>query len=405
MNTYDKATTGRQDTPQARGWQLVRESNIILKQPPSQLIRVRQNLAEYFGLGLQAPSSLHSAILSVATSLAMRSADFHLVPFLDMWDISNLRPEDSQSHTDESGRRIPSLVERMAKAYAYALLFHPDEHLAADLENTLFPLLRQKGFLGTPGPTIVPLLATGIIRKQTNGRKTTFVTLISPRGNELVTEIHKLTAFKSLRHDLIPGTMFDTLLRSTGDASKVRIEAAVVSRHIKERFFPQTIGYVEHIDTVHNHIHIYDRGSRHMVAEQSMLRPRVGDYVRLTPIIPRSSNFKTALIESILQPGKGLQAPAPQAFGIRQAKVTYVDTQKGYAAWELLPDASGNITPIVETGTTSPACTQGYIHQSLAQTLGKPLPDAGAIISIVAFLKRGKDKVKRPYVVDYEPIS
>lgn len=405
MNTCDTTTTAQQDTPQTRGWQLVRESNIVLKQPPSQLIRVRQYLAEYFKLGLQAPSSLHSAILSVATSLALRSADFHLVSFLDMWDISNLRPEDSESHTDESSRRMPSLVERMAKAYAYALLFHPDEHLAPELENILFPLIRHKGFLGTPGPTIVPLLATSIIRKQTNGRRTTFVTLISPRGNALVTEIHKLTAYKHLRQDLIPGTMFDTLLRTSDDPSKVRVEAAIVSRQVKERFFPQTIGYVEHIDTVHNHIHIYDRGSRHMVAEQSMIHPRVGDYVRITPIIPRGSNFKTALIESILQPGDSLQAAVPQAFGVRRAKVTHVDTQKGYAAWELLPDASGNITPIVETGTTSPIYTKGYIHQSLAQTLGKPLPEAGAVINIVTFLKRGKDKVKRPNVIDYEPIG
>lgn len=379
----------------AQGWALVKVCNEALAN--KDFTTVRQQLAAYFKLGVKGPSNLHSAILSIAVKLGTLCADFHLVPFLNIWGLQHLRPEDSDARVGEDGKRIPSLVERLAKSYAYALLFHPEEHIEPELEAMLFSLLQKKGFVGDDAPKICPLMATRLIQKEVRGHKMTFVSLISPDGEDFLAEVHTLTAFQRLRYDDIPGTVFHAIFRNSEDKGNIRIEAAIPTNSNLEDSFPTKVGYVEFIDSTHGHIHIYDNESRHYVSESSRIRAKVGEYVGFTPIIPKGTNFKTAIIRKVLPSDQGAAK-----FGMRQAKITYTDPTKGFASWELLPSEDGSVHPIVETGTTEPSFTKGYINQQLADSLNQQLPTVGTMVSLVVFLKRGKDKQKRSFVVFFK---
>lgn len=264
-------------------------------------VELRRMLASYFGMHPEHPSKLHSAILSVAVKMATQYPDFHFVPFLNIWGLENLRPEDGEWATDASGRRIPSLLERLAKAYVYSLVFHPDECLAPELEAIIAPLLEKVGTI------------------------------------------------------------------------------------------PSAVGYVEYIDLEHSHIHIYDNQSRHFVAIKSPIMAQVGQFVRFIPIIPQHSKFKSAIIYEVYQQDEG-----SVAFGYHRAKVTAVDPGDKYISWEITDG-----TTIVETGTSEPSYTTGYISEQLMQSKGTR-PKYGDSLLLTVFLKRGKEGKKRPIVVDYK---
>lgn len=319
--------TSHSNPQESMGWEIVKQLNEGLTVtgyntlPIISSINARKMLADYFRLNVTKPSKLHSAILSCATKMALFFPDFRYVPFLEMWGLQNLRPEDSEVKVTNDGKRFHSLSERMAVAYAYSLAFRPDEHLSQREEQLLKPVLLQKGY--------------GITEKD----------------------------------------------------GKLAITVAV--------------GYVEHIDTVHRHIHIYDNESRHFVHSYANGTNAngiagVGAYVRFMPVIPHDSSFKSAVILSVLEDGA-------EAFGYRNATVTYSNQEQGYCAWELLPDADGKVMPIVETGTSEQQepCTKGYINKTLCDSLNRPMPKKGDNLQIVTFLKRGRDMKKRPVVVFY----
>lgn len=391
---------------ETRGWDIVRalntKNNNVKGTPTPNALEARRLLAEYLQLGLPRPSRLHSAILSCAVKMAIAFPDFHFVAFLDLWGLENLRPEDSEPLADGEGRRIPPLAERMAKAYAYSLLFHPDEHLEEELEAVMRPTLRRMGFSlqGEEGPMnpVTPLLATRLTLSEVRGRKMTFVWLLTPEGEELCVEVHTLTAHARMRYEEIEGKRFDALLRLS-EKGNLRIEAALPGRGDIAGTFPTAIAYVEYIDTSHHHIHLYDNFSRHLVAPYQRTTLTQGQYVEFVPVIPKEGNFKTAIITRTLPEGA-------EAFGYREARVTYTDEQQGYAAWELLPDASGEVHGIVEKGTKEPQvpCTQGYLYSKLCKEKQCPLPKKGERIALITFLKRGKDGKKRPMVVDFRPV-
>lgn len=386
-----------------RGWNIVRSLTQGLRDKtdkPLTSIDARRLLAEYFTLSLSGPSSLHSAILGCAVKMAMLFPDFHFVPFLDMWGFENLRPEDSDTVYDKQGLRLPSLVERMTTAYAYSLLFHPSEHLAPEIEEILRPVLIHRGYQVSQAEGLMTVTTTAMATRawQTDvrGRRMTFVTLLLPDGEELVAEVHTITQFSKMLYANIENRLFDIILRhSSNSQSRLRVEAAVLSHSELSSAFALAVGYVDHIDTNHRHIHIFDRESRHFVAKYAITTDiHESQYVAFVPVIPKDSKFKTAVIANVLDNG-------PEAFGYRNVVITSVHPEHGYCSWELLPDADGTVHPIAETGAgpdVTPA-TRGYISQSLLDKLSLPMPSPGQHLRIITFLKRGKDKKKRAYVV------
>ena len=94
------------------------------------------------------------------------------------------------------------------------------------------------------------------------------------------------------------------------------------------------------------------------------------------------------------------------AFGPKPVRIKYVDKVKGYCAWELIAstlvgDSTGKLSPIVETGTEEPSYTSGFLSSQVIQAKGIEMPGVGTEMRITVFLKRGKDGVKRPHVVDF----
>ncbi len=409
------------NTNETRGWEIVKQLNEGLGTassangraavPAFTALAARQLLAEYIKLGCQKPSRLHSAILSCALKMAVEFPEFHFVPFLDIWDVANLRPEDSEARMDDSGRHFPSLVERMTKAYAYSLLYHPNERLETGLEQTMKSVLSRKGFVVTEKDGHLQLtttvIATHTFQAEVRGRKMTFVSLLTPEGDELSVEVHTITAHCRMRYEDIPHHFFDVLPR-TSEGGKLRVEAAVPSTveaavpstSPAASSFETTIGYIDHIDYGHKHIHVFDRESRHLVSKfASCISMQEGQYVEFIPLIPKEGNFKEAIITHVFSAEEGRQA-----FGYRAAVITYSDVAKGYCTWELLPDENGIIHGIVETGAKEPQepAVKGYISQSLCTSLCCSLPERDTPIQIVTFLKRGKDKTKRPVVVYFK---
>ena len=393
-------------TPEDRAWDIVRELNehmpVLGKKPTTRLLtstEARGLLTEYFRICHPTPSRLHSAILSCGVRMAMVYPDFRFVPFLTMWGFENLRPEDSETRRTKDGTRFPSLAEHMARAYAYSLLFHPSLHLTETEEAVIMPILTLKGFHTTTSGLVTPLLATRLFEAEVRGRKMTFVALISPEGEEIVTEVHTLTTYVKMHYELIVGKLFDTLLRKS-EQGKLRIEAAYPSQSSAAQLFTTAIGYVDRIDAGHRHIHVFDNLSRHLVAPYISSKPPYleGQYVRFLPIIPREGNFKTAVILEVLADGPG-------TFGYRPAVITHVDPDKDYATWQLLPESDGQVRGITEAGTTLPPATSGYLRGTLARQKGLSLPTRDTRIEIIAFLQRSKDGKKYPKVVDYRILT
>lgn len=395
--------------PFSRGWEIVKALNTGV--PTISSVEARKLLAEYARL-MQLPASisdsargLHSAILSVAVKMAQVYPDFHFVPFLSLWGLEHLRPEDSEQQTDKTGKKFPSLVERMAKSYAYSLLFHPGEHLESELEALLVGHIQRKGYIfSSPQSTDIAhtFLATRTFTTEVRGRKMVFVTLLSPDGIEISAEVHTLTTYQKFNYNAIPGTLFSVILR-TSDSGSMRIEAAIPSTLQQiDGIFQTGIGYVESIDSSHKHLHIYDSHSRHLVAMQdgfihdgdrvvSARNIGTGTFLKILPVIPREGKFKSAIIIKQLSFDEGAAA-----FGYRKARITYVDKQKGWCSWELLPGES----PIIEDGTTSPSFTQGYISQHILSDIDINQLSVDTETSLITFLKRGKDGEKHPYVVN-----
>lgn len=393
------------DPREKRGWDIVKNINACLsmnnKDKEADSLYTRKQLAEYFGLGTARPSNLHSAILSCAVKMAVTFPDFHFVPFLELWGLENLRTEDSESKVTEDGKRFPSLAEKLTKAYTYSILFHPDEHIDAESEGLFMTTIARKGYtIGTRGDNFYPLtpaIATNMFKNGTQGHMMTLVSFVTPSGEEYVAEVHTITTYTKLRYADIPGKMFNLLLRKS-EKGNWRVEAAMLSTENISDVFATGVGYIEHIDLAHHHIHIFDNESRHMVAHFSYNDIPIGTYVEIVPIVPKNSNFKEAIILRRLPEGEG-----KEAFGYRDAIVTFTNEEQGYCAWELLPDAAGNVNPIVETGAkiTQEPATKGYINKTLCDKLSRELPAKDTKLRIITFLKRGKDGKKRPYVVDY----
>lgn len=439
-------------------------------------LTARQLLADCFKLPIERPSKLHSALLSAAIKVAELSTDLHFVPFLQMWDLHNLRPEDfvrpeanstkSSTASDRataSGasvtiKKFPSLAERVVRLYVQAKLNRPEEDLSDDQFQLLLPTMKARGYLlyenpaaGTSSPSIItPMLVTRTkeaVSKE--GRKYVFITLTSPQGLEVeciskqlkINPLHPLPEGKS--HYVNIGQLYDCILRkkdtpaeesqtakaSTASQSapttsyvnvyqleaevnqqetstskkQTTLAAAYLSQKKARDIFPIEVGYVEHIDTSHGHMHIYDRFSRHFVANiLRFSREQQGDFVHFLPVIPTDSKFKTAIILG--------KAPIPEATAdglIRPIRITSINREKNFANWQLVDEShpiQEQLTPYqIAHGELPSSYTQGYlplnflcdVEQDDAATF---LPSRSVIYAALIYLHRGKDKIKRPRV-------
>lgn len=377
-------------------------------------LRSRQYLAEYMHLNLPRPSKVHSAILGAACSIAKRFADFRFAPFLRMWDVRHLRQEDYAPGRSEDGKVFLSLAERVAKAYMHALLIRPDEVLPQEQLDVLRPIAQGMRY-GSPRT----MLVTQVKKVDTSrGRPMRFAQLIDARGFELDCEVHALAPHPLVpvagdRHYVNVGQLYDVLPRAKKrpadapvETQKYVVEEAVLSSGRLGEAYPLCVGYVERYDAKHQHFHIFDAQSRHLVAEASSQRLgqygrpvlSAGDYVSFAPIVPRPKSEGGKVFKMAYVVGKYAPAEGPVAFGLREAKVLFVDAAKKYYRWELTDTSR----PIVEQGTTEPSFTSGFVSfegDYGPHPNGQNLPEVGEVVLLVVFLHRGKDRQKRPRVV------
>lgn len=332
-----------------------------------------------------APSKLHSCFMMIATRMATEFADFHFVGFMNRWGWHNLRKEDYERFTDAKGVVISSLVERIAKAYAYSRMLHPEERLPQEIEAVLAPYLKQKGYHAAR-----IMFATMLIDREVKGRKMKFVKLIGTDGEEAICEIHKLTAFGKMRYADIPNTAFRVILRNSAKEDELRVEAAVsIGSEIHNNMECQA-GWVDAIDVTHGHIHIYGYDSRHYVSSQA-IKVAPNSMVAFVPLIPKHSRFKSAIIIREMHGQEAIEA-----FGAYAIKITLVDQEKKFCAWKLCDESAKDI---VEGGTTEPSYREGFISFEALDKLHIPTPTAGSTFNALIILKRGKDGIKRPRII------
>lgn len=373
-------------------------------------ITARQLLAECIKLPIARPSKLYSAILAAAVKVANLYPDFHFAVFLKIWAPVNLRPEDSERQSRQDGKSFPSLKEQTSKALAQSLLLHPEDR-TNDWAQTLLKELCGEAF--SFQAMIVSRIKEAVGK---DGRKYRFVTLTSPEGLEVETISHSLQLSPlhvlpdDKRHYVNIGQVYDVLLQYKEGNIKPSLSHAYLYNISAAEYFPVETGYIEAIDPNSQMMHIYDRYSRHFVAH--VLRfshERVGDFVYFHPIVPSKSKFKTAIIT-----GKA-PCPIPQTQGanseqpslIRAVRITNINKEKGYAAWELIDQShpiTEQLSPLqLSQGETSPAFTTGFMKLAPDSANSQLELTTGQTLQAIIYLKRGKDRQKRPYVARIFP--
>lgn len=354
--------------PSDTAWAIYRYLNANLETLSSQ--EARTLLASYMKIPLQRPSLLHSCILGVAVKMTERYADFRFPQFLTAWGYDrNLRAEDRQKQTGKDGRTYLSLQERTERAAkSYAL------HHAEQRQDVAAVISEGQEISG-----ITPMIATKMYETERNGRRMKSVKLIAGDGKELLADSHQ---FKCKPWEIV-GNVFDVLTRTSAEGNMRVAEIAASQKPVSE-LFPPVVGYVDRFDSQHQHYHIFDSLSRHFVAEAPKLRPNVGNYVMFSPVIPAQDKFKSAIIINGISLDEGRKA-----FGIYDAVVKYVNTEKGYFYYQIT-----SAIPSTPEGTIT---QEGSAQLSLLN--GAPL-NVGQPLRLIMFLKRGKDGTKRNAVVE-----
>lgn len=364
-------------------------------------ITARRLLADCIKLSVVRPSKLHSALLAAAVKVANTCPEFRFAAFLHMWDIKNLRPEDRERQKTKDGKTFYSLAERTAKALAHTLLLHPEDRSLLEPKEAADPTtaaVSMRLLLTDQGYAFRQMIVTRI-KEATgkDGHKYRFVTLCSPEGIELEAISHTLTPSplrplpEGKRHYVNIGQLYDCLLRPTTTAT-LSLSEAYLSAQQPAEAFPTAIGYIESIDTGHGHMHVYDAESRHFVAPiLRFSREQVGDFVKFIPIVPQTSKFKTAILLSTI-PATSAEVQTI----LRDIRITGVNRDRGFASWELIDKSrpiTESLSPLqLSQGEQSPSFTNGFI--SLKGDLALSSNTYKAFI----YLKRGKDKQKRPHV-------
>lgn len=149
------------------------------------------------------------------------------------------------------------------------------------------------------------------------------------------------------------------------------------------------IGYVHSYDAGNDYYHIYDNLSRHFVAISPQQRPQIGDFVWFSPVIPRGSKFKSAIVIRPEDPRAG-----QETFGLTEAEVTQINRKEGYIGYRLL-----GFPPATAEGEYS---KDGYASLRLVVDMnGKPVSGSlrkGQRVRMLLYLTRGKDALKHNHI-------
>lgn len=81
-------------------------------------VQARTLLRDYINLKNERPSNLHSQILNFALNYSKKDSAFKLLSFLKHWGPDNLRGDDFSESNGQDGKKIPSLMARMAREVA-----------------------------------------------------------------------------------------------------------------------------------------------------------------------------------------------------------------------------------------------------------------------------------------------
>ncbi|MCM1111595.1 MAG: hypothetical protein NC336_10345 [Clostridium sp.] len=102
------------------GWDLYKQMREAAAQSDSTPMRTL--LARYLEGNPQAPSTLHSRVLSLALSFARKHPeDFNFPKFLEMWGFCSFRPEDYKPEEGQNGEQYPALFDRVVKQLVLTL--------------------------------------------------------------------------------------------------------------------------------------------------------------------------------------------------------------------------------------------------------------------------------------------
>ena len=353
-------------TPLDKGWHIYRHLSTYMAHPLTST-EARTLLLTYMQLPLEHPSLLHSLMLGMALKMADVYPDFKLPAFLHLWDISNLRPEDMQRQQGADGKVHSSLMERLTRTTLRYQTKHPSEPIDPDVLSRMAPETERMGFL-----PIKPMVAIKMFESVKEGRKMRFVKLVGQEGEELSADWH---LFHAKPWEIV-GQMYSVLARRSAESGTLRADTIGPATQRVEEVFPQRIGFVEAYDESHRHYHVFDSESRHFVAEAPKVRPVVGGYVWFCPIVPAVDKFKSAIVLRRETAGAGRQA-----FGLTAAKVTHINTEKQYFAYQT---ADGS---------------KGFANSGLLPALAA----VGMEVDLIIYLRRGKDGEKRPHVAECLP--
>lgn len=351
--------------PDDTNWKIFRYLQSNYKTMGSQMARTL--LAAYMKLHVKRESLINSCMLGMALKISETYSDFKLPNFLKAWGYDScLRAEDMRRQTGKNGRQYLSLKERVDRALQSYMLHHPEEG-NGECEG------------------VVSMYAVKVFDKETNGRKRRFVRLVAKNGTDFIADSHQFPC----RPWEICGRMFDVLTRVSLQGNE-RVSDIVVSKHRVDDVFSVEVGFVDFIDELHGHIHVFDSQSRHFVADKAAhpsLSVAVDSYVRFCPIIVNGEHFKSAAIVATVDKYDGRKA-----FGIYEARVDYANHDDQYIRYTIH-------SPIRQT-------PEGVISQSgFASTATLSEDDRrsivlGSHVRLVLFLKRGKDGMKRNYVAE-----
>lgn len=351
--------------PDDTNWKIFRYLQSNYKTMGSQMARTL--LAAYIKLHVKRESLVNSCMLGMALKVSETYSDFKLPNFLKAWGYDScLRAEDMRRQTGKDGRQYLSLKERVDRALQSYMLHHPEEG-NGECEG------------------VVSMYAAKVFDKETNGRKHRYVKLVAKNGTDFIADSHQFPC----RPWEICGRMFDVLTRVSSKGNE-RVSDIVVSKHRVDDVFSVEVGFVDFIDELHGHIHVFDSQSRHFVADKAAhpsLSIAVDSYVRFCPIIVNGDHFKLAAIVATVDKYEGRKA-----FGVYEARVDYANHDDQYIRYTI--DSPIGHTPegvISKSGFASTATLSESDRRGIVQ---------GSHVRLVLFLKRGKDGMKRNYVAE-----
>ena len=327
--------------------------------------QVRTLLALYMKIPVARPSVIHSRMLGMAVRISEEYPDFRFPQFLQMWGYDDkLMSDDRLRQPGKGGRLYLSLKERVERRLkSYALHHHVAGEQTVDGIRTMY--------------------AVKVSENSQNGRRRYFVKLVAADGAELLADSH-LFPCKPWE---IQGRLYDVSVRVSQNGNE-RVEEVVLSQKRVGEVFPVTVGYVEKVDESHGHYHIYDKQSRHFVAEKPGIEIKTGDFVEFAPVIPAVDKFKSAAVQRVMSHDDGLAA-----FGTYSAVVTYVNPADGYLRYRITSPIADTPEGKVTPEGFAPLATIG--DDALRSTMS-----AGSNVRMLLFLKRGKDGMKHNHVAE-----